>query len=308
MKTFISITLIGFSGILYAQKKLNVTVIGTAHYFSDEYKDQQDFERVQTFMKDQNPDLICIEATPVDDTLSLQEVFPNSMKRASQLRDTLPSINDYDSLVMKGAGYYSQNDFWNAYYQWFLAIEAGEELGEFSAWKHKQDNSEYGLMVFPAAQQMGIQKFYPIDYRYGEKEFLEKNNKVLKKLLFNFKWRPIGTYMKTQKKYKKAEKEGKLMEFINGSEFQGSFSKLIDELPNKLPKSEDASFVKSYWLNRNRIMADRIIRTAETNESQNILLVVGSAHVTHIRRFLEEQGHSVFTYGDFIAEPSQIEN
>lgn len=119
----------------------------------------------------------------------------------------------------------------------------------------------------------------------------------MKKLLFRFKWKPLGSYFKTQKRYKKAEEEGRLMEFINGPEFQVAFNNLIDELPRKLRKVEEAQFVKDYWLNRNEIMAERIIETALEQGATNILLTVGGAHVSAIKNALERKGHLVFTYG-----------
>ncbi|MEP0985325.1 DUF5694 domain-containing protein [Ekhidna sp.] len=300
MKTTITLCLIGISMLGFSQESLNVTIIGTAHYFDEDYKSMQDFQSVQDFIVNLNPDIICIEAIPTSDTLSLREILPNSMKNADRLRDTLDRMTSSHKVLI-GAKYYVSNDFWNAYYYWFQAQEAGDSLGYFSKYQKRLTNSEYGLMVFPAAQKLGVEKLFGIDYRSGESEFLEHNKKVLKKLVFGLKWKPLKIYLKTQKKYRKAQKEGQLMEFINGPEFQDSFPKLIDEIPRRLPKSEEARQVKSYWLKRNEIMADRLIQTAQEQDANTILLTIGSAHVTHIKQFLEAKGHSVTTYGDIIS-------
>ncbi len=300
MKSTITIILLGISGLVSGQTKLDITIIGMAHHFKDDYQELQDFETVQDYIIQLNPDIICIEAIPVSDTLSLKEIWPNTMKRADKLRDTLENIILDSEQVMLGAQYYSSYDFWNGYYQWFQAAQAKDSLGYFSKYHKDQSSTEFGLMVFPAAQKLGIDYLYGIDFRNGEDEFMEANNKVLKKLFFSLKWKPLRVYLKTQKKYKKAEKAGELIEFINSAEFQNSFSALIDDLPKRLPKSEEAKFIKSYWLHRNKVMAERIIETAQANEAQNVVLTVGSAHVTHIKRILNEKGHSVTTYGEII--------
>ena len=235
--------------------------------------------------------------------MSLREVFPNTLKRADSLKIKLAKGQFRDKITeeqLKGAELYANHDMWNAYYQWFDLQERGLSLGAVLRYQRKLQNSEYGLLVFPAARELGKKNLYGIDYRRGEKEFLDLNNKVLKKLLFRLKLKPLRTYMRTQREYKKAEKEGRLVRYINGQEFQAAFANLIDELPQYLPKSEEAKKVKSLWLKRNKIMAERLVKAARTTNSRKVLLTVGSAHVTHIKRFLEAQGHRVTTYGELV--------
>ncbi len=309
MRTIITLAALYISQTLWAQSPLEVTIIGTTHAFQKEYQDKQNFRQVQDFIVDLDPDIICIEAIPTSDTLSLQEILPNNMKRADKMRSALQEkghfpfdANAYNSEVesmrFEGAIDYAAYDFWNAYYHWFQVIQNGDSLNQFTPYMKDLSRSEYGLMVFPAAIELGIDQFYPIDFRAGEEEFLASNQKVLKKLLFRFKWKPLGTYLKTQKRYKKAEEAGQLMEFINGPDFQVAFNNLIDELPRKLPKVAEARFVKDYWLRRNEIMADRIVETAKQQAVQKVLLTVGSAHVGAIKNALEKQGHLVRTYGE----------
>ncbi len=310
MKTAISLLLllIGVTG--FSQGQLQVHIIGTAHSFSEEYQHLQSFDDVQAYIKTLDPDIICIEATPTHDHSSLREISASAMTEADQLRDTLKTTGSCDafggnSKLRKGAEAFSNYDFWNGYYHWFQALEDGDSLGFLSRHYRDQSNSEYGLMLFPAARDLGIDYLHGIDYRADEQQFLTANSKVMKKLLFTLKWKPIRTYLKIQQQYKKAEKAGMLIEFINGDEFQNAFSELIDDLPNKLPRSEEAQFVKAYWLKRNEIMAKRIIETAMANKAKNILLTVGSAHVTHIKYFLEQEGHQVTTYGDILERKRQ---
>ena len=320
MKTLIAFWILTLSIDGLCQKKLTVTIVGTAHHFAEEHQALQDFRSVEEFIDRYNPDILCIESIPIDDTLSLREIWPNTMKRAAALKDSLwqhnavpysalkshdledPFWKVYDKreFLLKGANYFAENDYWNAYYFWFQAEKSGDSLHYFSKFQGKLQNSEYGLFVYPAAQSLGVTKLYSIDYRAGEKVFLENSQRVLKKLLFRLKWRPLKIYFKTQKNYKKAEKEGRLIEYINSDEFQNSFSNLIEELPRRLPKSKEAHQVKAYWLKRNKIMAERLIQRAEEQSAKSVLLTVGSAHITHIKRFLEEYGHEVHTYGDFL--------
>lgn len=317
MKTIITLYLLFISLIGVSQQKLDITIIGTAHYFSDEYKSLQDFKSVQDFIIDLQPDIICIESIPVDDTLSLKEIWPNTMKRADLLRDSLEyhqsSPKDHPfwktyalkNQLINGAEYYASYDLWNAYYQWFQVEKAGDSLFYFSKFQRKLSNSEYGLIVFPAAQELGVTKLYSIDYRDGEEVFMANSKKVFKKLFFGLKWKPLKVYLKTQKNYRKAEKNGRLIEFINGSEFQNSFSALIDDLPRRLPRLEEAKAVNSYWLMRNQIMVDRLIMRAQEQQATKVLLTVGSAHITHMKKLLEAKGHNVQTFGKFINNSNQ---
>ena len=284
------------------QKKTRVTIIGTAHYFQEAYQPLQSFEEVKSFIVDLNPDAVCIEAIPIDDTLSLREIWPNTMKKADRLSKELPALKaEYTAQnLLEGAAYYASHDYWNAYYKWFSHLSTSDSLGYFQQFYRDQSKSEYGLMVFPVASKLGIHSFHGIDYRVGEKAFLNATNTVLKKLLISFKWKPLRSYLKTQKQYKKAEKDGELIEFINGDVFQTAFSNLINDLPEALPKSTEAGFVKSYWLKRNRIMSERLISIIQQQQPNNVLLTVGSAHVTHIKHYLEKAGISVDTYGQIL--------
>lgn len=321
MKAIIFLIIAWSTAVLaVAQDQLNITIIGTTHSFSEQYQSRQDFNKVRQFIIETNPEIICIEAIPTTDTISMKEIWPNTMKRADALRDSLThqnlcpeknftasksNLSSSPEHLINGACDYANYDIWNAYYHWFQVQENGDSLGTLHRYMKNLDRSEYGLMVFPAARELGVDRFYGIDYRAGEEEFLASNSRVLKKLLFRLKWKPLGVYLKTQKRYKKAEEAGRLMEFINGLDFQESFSQLIDDIPQKLPKVEEAHFVKEYWLRRNEIMAQRLVETAEQQGAQNVLLTVGSAHVTHIRRFLEAWGHDVLTYGETLIQENK---
>ncbi len=304
MKTIICICSLIITFLCQAQK-IEILILGTVHHFKNEFKSLQNFKKVQDDLVSYNPDIICIEATPTSDTLSLKEIWPKNMKRADSLKEDLAS-GKFDSIAsdiqLQGAMYYSNYDFWNAYFLW---DSSEDSINPFSNYHRNQSNSEYGNIVFPAARKLGIEKFQNIDYRYGENAFLTSNNKVMKKLIFNLKLKPIRTYLKIQKKYKKEHENGRLMEFVNEPEFQNSFTHLIDELPNKLPRSEEAKSVKDAWHLRNRIMAERIYNSAQTNQASKVLVTVGAAHVTHIKNYLEQLGCDVTTYGEFLSQKSK---
>ena len=309
MKYLISLCFFLFIHDLPAQK-LEIYLLGTVHHFEEEYQSLQNLKEVEDFIVELNPDIICIEAIPSDDTESLQEIWPHALKRADQLKDSLANPDfsrKYPSqkLSLKAANFYANYDFWNAYYYWMQAELMGDSLGYFAKFQRSLQHSEYGLFVYPAAMRLGIGQFYAIDYRAGEKGFLANNNKVLKTLLFSLKWKALRSYLRTQKRYKKAQKKGGLMEYVNGDEFQNAFSQLINQLPESLPKSEEAREVKNYWLKRNEIMADRIIERARETDARKILLTVGSAHISHIKSFLKAKGHRVTTYGEILARKSQ---
>ena len=129
----------------------------------------------------------------------------------------------------------------------------------------------------------------------------------MKQLLFNFKLKPIRAYMRIQKKYKKEHENGRLIDFVNEPEFQNSFSNLIDELPNKLPRSKEAKSVKDSWHHRNKIMAKRIYDSAIVGGASKVLVTVGAAHVTHIKYYLEQFECEVTTYGELIHQQSKAQ-
>ncbi len=289
-------------------QKLDVTIIGTAHYFKPEYQSIQSFETAKHHIISLSPDLFFLEAVPPQDTLSLREIYDDNMNKADEMKKRLEN-NYYDSLAtkeqLKGARYYARYDFWNAYYYWNTMEEKEDTLGVFSPYQRKLENSEFDKLIFPAARELGIERFYGMDYRYGEETFMANNNKVLKELFFKLKWKPLRIYLRIQKHYKKAEQEGKLIEFINDKSFLESFTSLIDQLPVRLSRSEEAQAIKSYWHNRNEIMANRIISTSNEMGAKRILVTVGSAHVLPIKRFLEAEGHSVTIYDEITNESSK---
>ncbi len=304
MKLIQTLTILLLSTLCQAQQ-LEVFIFGTTHAFNEDHIELQDFEKAQKALVNFDPDIFCIESIPSTDTASLKEIWPNTMKRADKLSLRLEngladSIDNPD--LLKAANFYTQYDIWNAWYYWNTELVKGNSIEPFSKYNRKVTNSEFGRIVFPAARTLEVDQFYAVDYRAGESEFLANNNKVLKQLLFRFKWGTLKSYLKVRKQYKKSEKNGQLIEFINGPVFQNSFSDLIDVLPVKLPKTPEAQEVQDYWLNRNKIMADRLIQRASENNAKRIVLTVGSAHVGHIQKFLEAQGHTVYTYSEILEQ------
>ena len=89
MKTLFSLLATCFSLLALAQSPVEVTIIGTTHAFQQEYQDKQDFSKVRDFIIELNPDIICIEAIPTTDTISLKEIWPKNMKRADNLREEM---------------------------------------------------------------------------------------------------------------------------------------------------------------------------------------------------------------------------
>ena len=112
MKSFILIFTLCLSISSVGQQKIDITIIGTNHYFDEKYQSLQDFEAVQDFIVNLDPDIICIESIPIDDSLSLAEILPNSMKRADRLRDTLEfhQAFPYDSISIN-----PEDPFWLEY-------------------------------------------------------------------------------------------------------------------------------------------------------------------------------------------------
>lgn len=308
MKTLFCIFIIALTTLCQAQQT-EVLIIGTIHHFQEEYKKLQQFETVQDDLVSFSPDIICTESISIDDSLSLAEIWPNTLEKADLLQQALVS-GKYDSIAtplqLKAAQLWSNYDFWNAYYYWD-SLAVNQTPGPFGKYHRNLSNSEYGNLVFPVARKLGITLLQNIDFRDGENIFLENQNKAFKQLLFHFKLKPIRTYIRLQKKYKKAEKAGAIIPFINSPEFQGSFGNLIDELPNKLKKSEEAQFVRDYWHNRNKIMAERIHTSAVKLDAKKVLVTVGSAHVGHIKYYLQQLGYSVLTYGELLSEKSKAQ-
>lgn len=167
MRTIITIVAVWISLISWAQSPLEVTIIGITHAFQKEYQDRQDFKKVQDFIIDLDPDIICIEAIPTTDTLSLKEIWPKNMKRADKMRQAMIDRGhlpfsaasyetDSEALRFQGAASYSIYDLWNAYYHWFRVLQKGDSLYQFTPYMKDLSRSEYGLMVYPAAIELGV--------------------------------------------------------------------------------------------------------------------------------------------------------
>ncbi|MEM8565251.1 MAG: DUF5694 domain-containing protein [Bacteroidota bacterium] len=285
-------------------QEVEVLIFGTFHRFQEEYLESQNFKQIQDNLFSFKPDIICIESIPIDDSLSMMEIWPKSGKYADTLKAQLAS-GQYDSvatpLQLKAAELWSDYDFWNAYYYWD-SLAVGQSPGSFSPYHRNLVFSEYGNIVFPLARKLGVPSFYNIDYRYNEKTFLQSQNKAFKQLIFRLKWKPVKTYLRLQKKTKKYEAQGKLIPFVNSTEFQNDFKQLIDELPSRLKKSKEARFVKTYWHHRNKMMAQRIQAAAKGSGAKKVLVTVGSAHVGHIKLYLEKSGYLVTTYDQWVSE------
>lgn len=340
MKTlFLTLILLLLTATGYGQQQeIEIMLVGTQHVFTDSLKERQNFDKIRSRLVGYRPDIICIESVPVTDAASLKEVRSGQMKVAERLR-VEKEIGTYDlderigrlSSALKSRPQnlrfrselanhlYANHDFWNAYYHYFVlnnhlsalsdstglkAVRASFALDSIhSRVAKRQAKGEYGNIVFPVAKELGILSFHNTDYRADEQEFLKRVKKAAIGTLFNLK---IFKLKKLTKKMQQdmllAEREGRLMEWINSEEQQALYLDLIDNSHHFL-KSKNLRKAVDLWEFRNKVMAERIIAAARESGAERVMAAFGAFHLPFVKRYLEQHSQvRVVMYNDYINE------
>ncbi len=343
MKTqFFTLILLFTTALGYGhQQEVEILLVGSQHEFADSLQKRQNFEKIRAQLKAYRPEIICIESVPVTDASSLKEVRSAQLGVAERLRaekgmDTYDLHERIDQLMsdLKArpndlrvrselANYlYARHDFWNAYYHYFILdqrlsrAEDAESLADIRATfaldsihrriAKRQTKGEYGNIVFPLADELGVLAFHNIDYRADEEEFLKRVKKAAIGTLFNLKiFRLKKLTKQMQQDMQLAEREGRLMEWINSEEQQALYLDLIDNSSQFL-KSKNLRKAVELWEFRNRVMAERIMTAARESGARRIMAVFGAFHLPFVKRYLEQHGQvKVLMYNDLISEDSK---
>jgi pheromone shutdown protein TraB len=327
------ITAVGYG----RQQEVEILLVGTQHVFADSLKERQDFAQISKKLAAYQPEIICIESVPVKDAASLKEVRSGQLQVAERLRAE-KKIDTYglderiarlmsdlkarpDDLKVRSElanRLYANHDFWNAYYHYFILDQRLSKLEDTTALADlrvsfaldsmhsriakRQTKSEYGNIVFPIADELGLLAFHNIDYRADEREFLKRIKKAAIGTLFNlkiFKLKKLTKQM--QRDMLLAEQEGRLMEWINSEEQQALYLDLIDN-SSRFLKSKNLRQAVALWEFRNKVMADRIIAALRESGSRRVMAVFGAFHLPFVKRYLEQHAQvKVLMYNDYMS-------
>lgn len=338
MKTrFLTFILLVITAAGYGrQQEVEILLVGTQHVFADSLKERQHFDQIRSQLAAYQPEIICIESVPVTDAASLKEVRSSQLEVAERLR-VEKGISSYDmgeriAQLMSALGakpddlitrselanhLYANHDFWNAYYHYFILDQRLSGLADtmvpvdlrasfaldsmHSRIARRQAKGEYGNIVFPLADELGIFAFHNIDYRADEEEFLKRTKKAAIGTLFNlkiFKLKKLTKQM--QEDMLLAEQEGRLMEWINSEEQQALYLDLIDN-SSRFLKSKNLRKAVALWEFRNKVMAERIIAAARESGARRVMAVFGAFHLPFVKRYLEQHAQiKVLMYNDYM--------
>ncbi len=341
LSTFI---LLLISAIAYGQQEIEILLVGTQHVFTDSLKERQNFDQIRSQLVAYRPDIICIESVPVTDAASLKEVRSGQMEVAEKLRIE-KGIDTYDlderiaelQLALRSRPgdlkvrselanhLYANHDFWNAYYHYFLLnkeLSASHSTADIEGLRSsfaldsihsriakREAKGEYGNIVYPVAQELGILQFENIDYRADEEEFLKRTKKAAIGTLFNLKiFKLKKLTKKMQQDMLKAEQEGTLMEWINSEEQQALYLDLIDN-SSRFLKSKNLRKAVMLWEFRNKVMAERILASAQESGAGRVMAVFGAFHLPFVKRYLEQHAEvKVVTYNELSDQHHQAQN
>lgn len=320
-------------------KKVTILLVGTAHHFQDSLKHRQKFPELVQKLLEFKPELVCQEAIPVWDNLSLEQVRQQNLKMAAALRaeknidlqkaqdettHLLALLARYpDDLVARSRlanMFYSQHDFANAHYHWHILQKAilqdstrispalkqsfSSNYLHVRSYEAKRDTEE-GNIIFPFAAQASFNQLQNIDDRADDAQFKKLGKHTVKRLILNLKvFKAARTYKNLLKETSQAEQEGQLMQKINSMEFQQVLVQNIDNLPTKWVRSKKAKQLQEVWYKRNERMAERIAMTLRANPAaQRAVVFFGAAHVDFVARYLAQNpAFEIITLPDFLKE------
>lgn len=338
MKTqFFTLILLLTTVMGYArQQEVEILLVGTQHVFQDSLKERQNFEEIRSQLVNYRPDIICIESVPVTDAASLREVRSGQLEVAERLRvergidtyhlderigqlmsDLKSQPDDLKARSELANHLYANHDFWNAYYHYFIlddSLASLEDTADLEAVRSsfaldsihsrtakRQRKGEYGNIVYPVAKELGILSFHNIDFRADEAEFLKRAKKAAVGTLFNLKiFRLKKLTKKMQEDILLAEREGRLMEWINSEEQQALYLDLVDN-SSRFLKSKNLRKAVELWEFRNKVMAERILAAARESDSDRVMAVFGAFHLPFVKRYLDQHAQvKVLMYNDHI--------
>lgn len=310
----------------YAQKK-EIVLFGTGHDFRNNMN--QDFTSLIEKLSGFKPHMICIEAIPARDSISMRKINPASLDRIEKLKILFhlnnnmikDSLDHYKRLIKKrgqdkwltsqlGFFYFLNKEIRsNANYQWFLAAQLSipEDVTDTLVNQYIKSNrfNEYYNVVFPVAKKLNLKEVYAVDDRSDHPKDIKAQQETQTKLMVSEKGQAIvSLYMKSQTNYAKQEQEGKAFEILNDSAFQNLISGILINVYPEIINDNAAKDMKEIWKKRNYEIANRIKNSLlNTKRSNKVLVTFGAAHIPLLKKYLTEilPGYSVLTYNEYLA-------
>lgn len=316
------------TGITGSQQT-SVLLVGTLHRLP--WPITYNYNALEDLSRDFKPQVICVEYTPVDDTISMNRFYSTRLLHNSDsVRHLLNTrginisrqIDSIYSLLQISENFsaraelinllFANRDFGNADFQSYLL---GNKLDDIPAekrngldpdkyndafnQKHKRD--EFGRMVFPIAMDLGISYLYPIDNHTYEVEY----NEAMEQAIRDLEGTPI--YEQAQSKLSSLQWGsllpalfGNLGLKMNSYEFQYIAESLE---AHRFPDSVSKAYTRAAFCfeRRNELMAANVAAVAQANTGKRIIVFVGASHIPFMRRYLKKfQFLNVLTIPDMM--------
>ncbi len=308
----ITLATIAFSNC-FAQQE--IVLIGTMHTGSP--GGERDLAPIRAALEKFNPEVICVEYPPGNDTSSIQwrygvshyadqaslmrkwQLNPAQVNKDIQmlLKDHT-AANNVKSLMTLFSLYYALSDFSNADYQAFrIAEQINKDSTNLNLIKthpsfdylkniyHKRFvYKEYPTFVFPLASRLNITHLYPIDDLSSMSQPHNDVDSLSDELKYSYR-QTADTYVKRLNELPKGSNQ---LLFLNSEEI--------------IRLSYDGLKMLPTWVSRNKKMALYIHNAAKANPGKRISVFFGAGHIGQIRKELQDldKSYRVLTLSDIM--------
>lgn len=294
------------------QEKIKILLLGTTHSFKG--NPNQNFNEVIATLASFKPDMICIEALPVEDTATIKKYRAASYRKADSMRvqsgltdikikravracrKKLAKTPSDIELHLKLANLlFMQYDFrGNSDYHWWQAnyysIQQNQATKDSSlaAFLQRSKFNEYYNVVFPLANGLGIKYFILVDDQTYYPDDITAQKKAQDSLLITPKGvEAIKQISQAQAAFSKYEKQGRLFDLLNDTAYQNKVSDIIINAYPKWSTTVSTKLVSELWKKRNHLIAQRIIGAiAKAPATERVLVTLGAAHIPILKSYL----------------------
>ncbi len=302
-----------------------ILLVGVSHAYSD--RNPQRFQAVFQEVFAFQPQQIATEfISPNDKNLALhlggkklrkraEEISQKSgcseKKRAEKIEEYLdkPNRSLHEQIKLCGL-LYAQYDLANFYFQFYQLFKrlSTEKANQQMQWltateKYlftKEENltianqllgSEFGNLIFPLANALGVAYLHGVDNQDYYKEYQKaeaKSNKKLQRKL-NLKGRELRHYFwgKYDSLDYAATKENREFAFLNSAEHDALVRAAFQKI-GEADKTKTGKTIKALWDYRNQKIAENIIQFSLRYPQQRMVIFLGANHIPFVTAQLEQ--------------------
>lgn len=312
------------------QTKPEILLVGIAHYIPDSLSCNWTDPRNKIL--NYNPDQIGIEFNAPDDTSSHPSFFGKDYRPIfdsillaweGKMINPQDSINKYFLLAQDDTTlaariplwkyYLLRMDFGNRDYQTYLLHQSLQKSGQLpdtasepgrAFWlRYKQTvasrkDGEFFNLVFPIAQQLGIDSLIPTDNKStyllqsdAWSQFYEQYNGKPEMHKLDSFWKD---YVATEQKHMA---DCDLLTYLNLPSTLTSTDYGQAHVADDL-KNEHYTRYGEVWYRRNKLIANNIAAAMTRSGAKRMAVFYGNIHVFPVKKYLEEQGFKVKLLGE----------